>query len=416
MQTLRHIWLIALKDLKLFASDKLALFFAILFPFFFITMFYFMLGGIGGEDTRLRLYLVTQEKEGLSHDIIDSLVTVDESLLQPGETAFVRLTDYDTALQRVHDKALAGFLAFPEDFTRGIYLGYGTSIEVVANAQSTNTMAALNSLAASIASEINARQVVSDAVLGLAMEPGLSSGDVSAVAQAIQKVLPQLVASPSGSGSSPPLVTYDVRNVGAIEAINASNFVIPGYLVMFVFFTAALAAETIVRERKNQTLERLLASSVRREAILGGIFASTVFKGIIQIIIFWLMGIFAFKMSMGAAPGGVILLSVLMVIMSAAFSIMLATLAKSQRAASSAGVLLSLILAPLGGCWWPLFITPRWMQFLANFTPHGWATEGFNKMMVFGADFSAAIPNMLALVGFAVAFGLVAVLKFRTSD
>jgi ABC-2 type transport system permease protein len=104
-----------------------------------------------------------------------------------------------------------------------------------------------------------------------------------------------------------------------------------------------------------------------------------------------------------------------MVIMSAAFAIMLATLVKTQRSAGSIAVLASLVLAPLGGCWWPLFITPKWMQFIAKITPHGWATTGFNKLMVFGADFTAATPSMLALIGFAAAFGIIAIWRFRTS-
>jgi len=35
--------------------------------------------------------------------------------------------------------------------------------------------------------------------------------------------------------------------------------------------------------------------------------------------------------------------------------------------------------------------------------------------MLFGADFSAVVPEMLALAGFAVAFGIIAVWRFRTS-
>jgi len=104
-----------------------------------------------------------------------------------------------------------------------------------------------------------------------------------------------------------------------------------------------------------------------------------------------------------------------MVIASAAFAIMLATLVKTQRSAGSIAVLASLVLAPLGGCWWPLFILPQWMQALAKITPHGWATTGFNKLMLFGADFSAVVPEMLALVGFAVLFSIIAVWRFRTS-
>ena len=77
---------------------------------------------------------------------------------------------------------------------------------------------------------------------------------------------------------------------------------------------------------------------------------------------------------------------------------------------------ISLILAPLGSCWWLLFITPPWMQFIAKITPHGWATTGFNKLMVFGGDFNSVITEMLVLLGFAVAFGIIAIVRFRTSS
>ena len=75
----------------------------------------------------------------------------------------------------------------------------------------------------------------------------------------------------------------------------------------------------------------------------------------------------------------------------------------------------ALVMAPLGGCWWPLFILPKGMQALAKITPHGWANTGFNKLMLFGADFSAVVPEMLALIVFAIVFGIIAVWRFRTS-
>ena len=190
---------------------------------------------------------------------------------------------------------------------------------------------------------------------------------------------------------------------------------VPGYLVMFVFFAAAIASADIIKERRNHTLERLLASSVNKETILGGIYLGAVFRGLLQITIFWTVGILAFQIDLGLAPWAVIVVSIEMVLMSAAFSVMLATLVKTDRSAASIAILVSLILAPLGGCWWPLFITPQWMQFLAKFTPHGWANMGFNKLMLFGAEASAVTWEMLALVGFAVVFIIVAIINFRTS-
>jgi len=407
-----HAWFIAAKDLKLFATDRMALLFAILFPFFFIVLFNFVLAGVGSEDNRLELHLVTREAEGgLSHRVIGAMETKDDSQLKPGEPKIVWDKDYDEAVQAVEDKELAGFMAFPSDFTDGLFMGYGTQLEVVADAEAINTRAALNGLARAIASRVGSQQVAANAAIGLLVQQSIALGESPYIGEAIQ----QLFSDWGGTTAEESLIEFKTEKVAEVEAWNPSNLVIPGYLVMFVFFTAALAAESIVRERQNHTLERLLAGSVRREAILGGTFAGTAAKGLIQILIFWAVGILVFDIDLGLSPGAVVILSILMVIMSSAFAIMLATFAKTQRSAGSIAVLTSLALAPLGGCWWPLFTLPKWMQFMAKITPHGWANAGFNKLMVFGADFSAAGPEMLALIGFAVVFGIIAVWRFRTS-
>lgn len=413
VNNLKHIWLIAVKDLKLFVTDRMALFFFILFPFLFVALFSFILSDVGSEDDRLELHLVTQEDRGtVSHHIAKAIENEDDSELEPGEPIVVWDEDYAELLRAVEEKKLNGFMAFPEDFTDGIRRGYGTSIEVVSDPEATYDRAALNSVAGSIASQIGLQQVVRNAITELMMEAWLESEvDIAR----IEQELPELLSVQSGVLTRPSTITYGVEKAGEVEAEEPSNFVIPGYLVMFVFMAAAFSAEAIVRERQNRTLERLLAASVRREAILGGIFAGTTAKGLIQIIIFWTVGILVFRVNLGLAPLAVIVLSILMVVMSSAFAIMLATFAKTQRSASSIALITSLVLAPLGGCWWPLFITPRWMQFIAKITPHGWATIGFNKLLVFSADFGAAVPEMLALLGFAVLFGIVALWRFRTS-
>ena len=398
----RLVWLIALKDLKLFTRDRMALFFFVLFPFLFIIMFNFILSGVGAEDDRLVFHLVTLEEKtetALSYQIIASLETPDESDLQPGEPMFVGGDDYDELLQQVEDKELGGFLAFPADFTDSIYTGGRTEIEVVVDPEAINYRAALYGLADGISSWIGAEAVVWSTITELAGEHA-----------------PAILESLSGQViTGETLITYTSEKVGEVEAEQPSNYVIPGYLVMFVFFAAALSAEAIVRERQNHTLERMLASSVRRSAIIGGIFTGTAAKGLVQIIIFWTLGILVFKIDLGIAPAAVIILSVLMVITSSAFAMMLATLVRTQRSASSVATVTALVLAPLGGCWWPLFILPMWLQNVAKISPHAWANNGFNKLMLFGADFGAVVPEMLALIGFTVVFGLIAVWRFRTS-
>ncbi len=415
MKQLTYIWFIALKDLKIFTKDRASVFFFVIFPFMFVVLFNFLLSDVGSEDERLELHMVTQETAGgLSHQILGAMETLDESVLGPGTPKIVWDRDYDEARRAVEDGELAGFIAFPADFTQALMTGSSTKLEVVADAGNINVRAALGGLAGAIASQIGTQQVIVNASVALMVEDGVIPADTDSINQAVQRIMGELFAG-DVSGAETSYIDFRTEKVGEVEAGNPSNYVIPGYLVMFVFFAAAITAESIVRERQNNTLERLLATSVSRESILGGVFTGTAIRGLIQIAIFWVVGILAFHVDMGLSPAAVIILSILMVIMSSAFALMLSTLVRTQRSAGSLAVITALVLAPLGGCWWPLFIMPRWLQTLAKISPHAWATTGFNKLMLFGADFGAAAPEMLALLGFAVVFGVIAVWRFRTS-
>ena len=412
MKQIRNVWFLMVKDLKIFTADKMSLAFALLFPFMFVILFNSIMTGVGTSDTRLEVNLATQEAPGgMSYQIISWLETKDEAALPPGAPKIIWLKDYSQAQQDVQDKKLAGFISFPADFSEAALLGYGTQLEVIYNPSNQQATAALKGMAQSIAAELGARQVAQNTVISLLLEKELmqpgANGDV-------MQTIGAMITGQSGGGTINPLITFEIKNIGDIKAENPANWVIPGYLVMFVFFTAAFAAQQIVKERQNHTLERLLTGSATRDAILGGIFASTVAKGLIQITIFWVVGILAYNMELGAAPAAVFLISLLIILMSSAFGIMLATFVKTERSASSIGVLASLILAPLGGCWWPLFITPHWMQNLAKITPHAWATNAFNKLLVFGGDFNAVKPEIWALIGFALVFGTIAAIRFKT--
>ena len=380
----------------------------ILFPFLFIIMFNLLMGNMGYQDTRLELHLVTQEKDGLSQHIIQSLVTTDDSQLKPGDPKIIWDKDYNQAKADVEAKKLSGFLAFPADFTQNMESGKVTTLEIVAQADDTNTRMALNGLAQGIVSRLESDIITVKATVALLQQTGTNVAD-------IQKAVAQIFQEEGPSSSATALVAYNVNNVGEVKPVNPSSYVVPGYLVMFVFFAAAISSIDIIRVRQNHTLERLLAGSVSKETILGGIYLGGVLKGLVQIAIFWTFGILVFHVDIGFAPWAVIVISLLMVMMAAGFGVMLATLVKTDRSASAIAVLCSLILAALGGCWWPLFIAPHWMQFLAKFTPHGWANTAFGKLLIFGANGQDVLWEMLALAGFAVAFIIVAIINFRTS-
>ncbi|MDP6454324.1 MAG: ABC transporter permease [SAR202 cluster bacterium] len=387
----RQAMLIAAKDTKIFFKDRFAVGFAFLFPFLFVIGFSLALGDVEPDDEQLILTLTTNELPGLSQQMIQSIEESSGGLISSME--------YNAAKAAVEDGSLSGFVAFPRDFTDDVFTGRPTSLEVVVQDATPQTQAALEGLARAIASRTAEIRTAVRAIGQLSE----ASGDL------VDLDLRPLIQP------SEVLLYFEAELVGEVKAVKATNLTLPGYLTMFVFFAAALSAEAIARERQTHTLERLMSNGARRESIILGKFLGTSYRGLMQLAALWIVGLLAFRIDLGVAPAAVILISVLMALASAGFGIMLASFVSEVRAAASLGVLASLTMAPLGGSWWPLFITPEWMQTLAKITPHGWANTGFNKLMIFGAEFSDVTNEMIALAVFGVAFVIIALWRFRLS-
>ena len=184
---------------------------------------------------------------------------------------------------------------------------------------------------------------------------------------------------------------------------------------MFVFMAAAFAAAEVARERASGTLARMVAAGASPAQVLFGKFLATAALGLLQVAVLGTFGVLVFGIKLGLAPLATVLVALLMVLVSSAFAILLASLVRTERAATPAAILAALVAAPLGGCWWPLFITPDWMRSLALITPHGWANTAFNRLMLFGGEFESVAGEMAALLGFAAAFSAVAAWRFRKS-
>ena len=385
---IRQAALLAGKDTRIFFRDRAAMTFAFLLPFIFVIGFSLALRDVGPENEALQFTVATQETAGIS-------VQAVETIKAAGDEQIVA-RDYDEALAAVEADELTGFVSFPADFTQRFLSGEPATLEVVVGDVPPADEAALRGFAQEIAARFSEARATLSAVIAL--------GSPQEAAAAMEELL---------SDSRGPAISMQVEQIGEIAPFNTSNFVLPGYLTMFVFFTAAMGAEALARERQTHTLERLMANGVRRESLIVGKFLAGAIIGVVQVAVMWTVGALAFNIDLGASPVAVVLLSLLMVVASASFGVLLASFVSNVRTASAAGVLTSLVLAPLGGSWWPLFITPPFMQSLGRLTPHGWANGGLNKLMLFGAEFGDVLPEMLALVVFAAVFLSLALWRFR---
>ncbi|MXW27439.1 MAG: ABC transporter permease [Chloroflexi bacterium] len=390
MASVRMILAVAGKDLLRLRRDRFGLAFALGFPAAFAVAFFFMLGPGLSESAEAAppptITLATGEPGAQAF----SRVLIGALLESPVAGFEIRSVDEAAAGAELESGELTGYILFAPDFGEGVFSGAGTRLEVVADSDP-QQQAALESFAGSIAQQIQLQSALAAALASL-------NAPLAAFAE-----------PPSGG------VEFSEVDVGRIEPPNPADFTIPGYLVMFVFMAAAFAAAELARERASGTLARMVAAGAAPAQVLFGKFLSAAALGLLQVAVLGLFGVLVFGMDLGLSPLVTILVALLMVLVSSAFAILLASLVRTERAATPAAILAALVAAPLGGCWWPLFITPDWMQSLALITPHGWANTAFNRLMLFGGQFESVAGELIALLGFAAVFAAIAAWRFRTS-
>lgn len=388
---LRQVGLLAGKDLKVFARDRGALLFAFVFPFVFVVMFSMVMVW-NSEPEHMVVYVATEEEDGgLSRHIIDAMVSGS------GEGLDIRETDPDKARASLVKEEIGGYLLFPREFSDDVISGEQGAIAVYFDPDAATTRAALMSIAQTVIAELEAYRITYEAVAELAATSA-----------------PTGTGGPAGvPGTAAVSIVYE--EVGKIDPPRPVDFLVPSYLTMFVFFSLAMTAETLVAEKEDFTLERLVSGTATRSSLVAGKLTSSFVRGLIQAAVFWVAGLLIFNVRMGHYPWTVVLVSVLLALAASGVGVFLATVAKTRRSAGAMAVLISLSFAAFGGSWWPLFIMPVWLQNLARITPHAWANSAFNKLMLFGASPASVVPEITALAVFAVTFFGLAVWRFKVN-
>lgn len=189
---------------------------------------------------------------------------------------------------------------------------------------------------------------------------------------------------------------------------------VPGTMVMFtllVMFTSG--AVTLTIERRNGILRRLASSSMSRGAVALGKWGARWVLGMVQIAFAMIAGSVLFHVHWG--PNLPVIAAILAAYgaLAAALGMALGNFGRTEAQVIGLGVIASNLLAGLGGCWWPIEVTPVWLQKAALFLPTGLTMDALHKLVNFGAPPAAVIPHLCALVAVALGAGYVVARYFR---
>jgi len=189
---------------------------------------------------------------------------------------------------------------------------------------------------------------------------------------------------------------------------------VPGTMVMFLLLSMLTSGGVwLVIERHQGILARLAATPMSRGTIVAGKCAARWVLGLLQMAFAMLVGAVFFGVRWGPNWHFIVLLLAFYAGLWAMVGILLGSLARTEQQVIGLGVIAANVLAALGGCWWPLEITPLWAQKLALLLPTGWAMDALHKLVSFGEPARTILPHLAATLVAALLAAWAAVPRFR---
>ncbi len=215
--------------------------------------------------------------------------------------------------------------------------------------------------------------------------------------------------------AEPRIWKLDVSPAGQRQKI-PSGFeqAIPGILVMFTLLVLLTSGgPLLVLERKKGLLRRLASAPVSRTEVVSGKWGGRMVLAAIQVTAALAIGTMLFKMNWGPDLAMIVVILAAWAGFCASAGLLIGSVASTEAQAGGLGALAANALAALGGCWWPIEITPPWMQMLQNFLPTGWTMDALHKLISFQSGAASALPQLAVIVGATVVVAALAVNRFE---
>jgi ABC-type multidrug transport system permease subunit len=187
---------------------------------------------------------------------------------------------------------------------------------------------------------------------------------------------------------------------------------VPGMGTMFVLMTVMGGMSALIVDKQQWTLQRLAAMPVSRSTLLAGKILARFCLGLLQFLVVFIVGAL-FGMNFGKDPVALVLLAIVYTLSITALSFVIGPALKNPAQATGVALLLALTLAPIGGAWWPMDISPRFMQIIGHISPVAWAMDGFTALTYRGAHLVDIWQPLVVLIGIAVVLFLIAIPRFR---
>jgi len=395
---MRKLFAIALKDTLLRFSGWAEWLFFLILPIIFTVV---LAGGTGAPaDSRVRLVVADQAQSPLSADLIAALgkseaVRPDVMPLGKAEDAFSK-------------RQVSALLVIPPQLDLQHLERGPIELELRQQPNNMNALVASRAVMAVISRVGSSGEIANRSVAEAErIQPFASDAARQAYFEtALREAQSQLSAAPDrvavAQGTTQDQITYDPR-------ANSSA----GQLITWVFIPLIGISGMFAFERQKGTLRRLLTTPTQKATYLFGTILGQVFLALVQMLLLVGFGVLVMRVNWGHSPAALAAMLIAATLAAAALGTTLGTFVKTEAQAGGLSMMLGMVMALLGGCWYPAELFPQIVRDVAKIFPTSWAMQGMLNIVLRGQGLAGVLVEVAMLLGFAGVFFAAGIWRFR---
>lgn len=409
---MKKILQIGWKDLTVIFRDRAALILILGAPFLLTLGMGLVTGRLSGGSGALEaipVVIVNQDSGELGQSLVEMLISDDlGDLLKPSTAA-----DPAEARRQVEDDQVSAAVIIPAGFNASILpdasgkTGNVVAIEVYANPARPIGAGVVQSIVAGFLSQVETGQAGGQVTAEQLMQSGRADG-----LQAMQ------VAMETGTRlaqdlQASQLITLQLDQKAASEqpqSIDLMLFLAPGMAMLFLMYTVSLGGRSLLTERRDGTLARLLSTPTANGQVLIGKVVGVYFIGAVQMFILIGAGFLLFQLRWGD-PIGVVVLVLAVVAGATGWGMLLASVARTPGQVSSIGMAMMLLFGLLGGSFFGRTL-PGTLETISKITPNAWGQKGFT-ILARGGGLEDLWPTIAGLLVMAIILLTISIVIFQ---
>ncbi|MFG1478659.1 ABC transporter permease [Xanthobacter sp. V4C-4] len=210
---------------------------------------------------------------------------------------------------------------------------------------------------------------------------------------------PELVA-----GGGAELVAR--RAVESARAQPAVAYYAGAIALLFLLFTAAQGAASLVEERRSGVFDRIVMTDGGVRALVAGKLAFLVLQGLALAAVLFAVAQLVYGVDVSGHFTAWLLVSLAASAAAAGVTLPLAAVSRTRQQAQTLSTFVVLLLSAVGGSMAPRFLMPAWLQQLGVLTPTAWGIEAYQDALWRGAPLATLALPLAVLAAYGLAGAL----------